>query len=300
MRHGDYCTGMLNKWIPKTPLTVPRAASNDAESLVDSLLSIMQRAGDAILHHYASVASVEVHTKADHTPLTAADIASHEVVAEGLRQLTPDIPVLSEEAAIPPLSARQHWPSLWLVDPLDGTREFIDANDQFCINIALIEDGRATMGMIHAPVQQKTYLGIIGQGAWRIEGSKRTAISCREMQQSPILISSSRRFTPDMLACEDGIRQHFGAVERLSQGSAMKFCRVAEGEADIYPCFGPTSEWDTAAGQAIVEAAGGSMTGLDFTPFLYNRRATTLNGGFFLLADSEFDWQPILRAATTT
>lgn len=266
--------------------------------LAEALLPVLSRAGDAILQHYASIDSVIVEHKSDNTPLTAADIASHEVVAEGLRQLTPNIPVLSEEAAIPPLQVREHWSKLWLVDPLDGTREFIDANDQFCINIALIEDGVATLGLIHAPVQQLTYLGIHGQGAWRIEGQQRTPISCRKMRKTPVLISSRRRFTSDMLACEDGLREHFGKVTRLSQGSAMKFCRVAEGEADIYPCFGPTSEWDTAAGQAIVEAAGGTMSNLGFQPFRYNQRQTVLNGGFFLLADAGFDWQAILRAAT--
>ena len=280
-------------------MTVPHMASNDASLLAEAVLPILHEAGEAILHHYAAVADVEVHTKADRTPLTAADLASHDVILAGLSKLTPDFPVLSEEADIPPLSDRRNWTQVWLVDPLDGTREFIDANDQFCINIALVEHGQVSMGLIHAPVQGKTWLGIGNTGSWRIENGERIPINCRPMADSPVLISSSRRFTPDMLACEDGLRAHFGQVQRLSQGSAMKFCRVAEGQADIYPCFGPTSEWDTAAGQVIVEAAGGAMMSLEFEPFRYNQRNTMLNGGFFLVADREFEWRPVLKAATS-
>ncbi|MFK7731257.1 MAG: 3'(2'),5'-bisphosphate nucleotidase CysQ [Pseudomonadales bacterium] len=273
-------------------------ASNDAQALADAVLPLMKAAGDVIMHHYASVDSLEVHTKADHTPLTAADLAAHDVIVQGLHKLTPDIPVLSEEADMPPAEVRRRWPRVWLVDPLDGTREFIDASGQFCINVALIENGVATMGMIYSPVLKMSWLGIHDAGAWRIDASERCLLSCRTMADSPVLISSSRRFTPDMLACEQGLRNHFGRVERLSQGSAMKFCRVADGEADIYPCFGPTSEWDTAAGQVIVEAAGGMMLSLDYKPFRYNQRDTLLNGGFFLLADRNFDWLPVLRKAT--
>ncbi len=274
-------------------------ASNDASMLAEAALPILRRAGAAILQHYATVDSIKVSTKADRTPLTAADLASHELISSGLAQLTPGIPVLSEEAEIPALVRRQSWSRLWMLDPLDGTREFIDANDQFCINLALIENNKPTLGLIYAPVQGLAYLGIPGAGAWRIApDGERTLLNCRQLPNHPVLISSSRRFTDEMLACEAGLKNHFGKVHRLTQGSAMKFCRVAEGEADIYPCFGPTSEWDTAAGEAIVEAAGGVMRSLCFKPFHYNQRDTMLNGGFFLLADTSFDWQSVLRAAT--
>lgn len=279
-------------------IMVPFMASNDAHSLADALLPLVKAAGDVIMQHYSSVDSLKVHTKADRTPLTDADLASHDVIAKGLRKLTPDIPVLSEEANMPQAEIRRQWPRVWLVDPLDGTREFIDANDQFCINIALIENGVASIGLIYSPVEKVSWLGIRDLGAWRIATNERRLLSCRTMAGSPVLISSSRRFTPDMLACEQGLRSHFGAVDRLAQGSAMKFCRLADGEADIYPCFGPTSEWDTAAGQVIVEAAGGVMMSLDYQAFRYNQRNTLLNGGFFVLADSNFDWLPVLRKAT--
>lgn len=273
-------------------------ASNDADALADAVLPLMKAAGEVIMHHYASVDSMQVHTKADRTPLTAADLASHDVIVQGLQKLTPDIPVLSEEANMPPAEVRRRWPRVWLVDPLDGTREFIDANDQFCINVALIEYGRATVGMIYSPVQDVSWLGIHDAGAWRIAANERSPLSGRSMTDCPVLISSSRRYTTNLLACEQGLRDHFGYIDRLAQGSALKFCRVADGEADIYPCFGPTSEWDTAAGQVIVEAAGGAMMSLDYKPFRYNLRDTLLNGGFFVLADSKFDWLPVLRKAT--
>lgn len=273
-------------------------ASNDAHALADAVLPLMKAAGDVIMRHYASVDSLKVQTKSDRTPLTAADLASHNVMVQGLQKLTPEIPVLSEEAVMPPAEIRRRWSRVWLVDPLDGTREFIDASDQFCINVALIENGQALMGMIYSPVQDVSWLGINDLGAWRIGANERSPLSCRTMAESPVLISSSRRFTPDVLACEQGLRNHFGQVDRLSQGSAMKFCRVADGDADIYPCFGPTSEWDTAAGQVIVEAAGGMMMSLDYKPFRYNQRDTLLNGGFFVVADRNFDWLPVLRKAT--
>ncbi len=273
-------------------------ASNDAHVLADALLPLMREAGEVIMHHYTTVDSVKVHTKADRTPLTAADLASHDVIVQGLKKLTPDIPVLSEEAEIPPAGVRRRWPRVWLVDPLDGTREFIDASDQFCINVALVENGQASLGLIYSPVQDVCWMGIQDVGAWRIDSNERHPLSCRTMTENPVLISSSRRFTPDMLACEQGLQNHFGQVDRLAQGSALKFCRVADGEADIYPCFGPTSEWDTAAGQVIVESAGGMMMSLDYKPFRYNQRDTLLNGGFFLLADSNFEWLPVLRKAT--
>lgn len=273
-------------------------ASNDAHALADALLPLLKDAGDVIMRHYASVEPVEVQTKADRTPLTAADLASHDVIVNGLAQLTPDIPILSEEANMPPAEDRRRWPRVWLVDPLDGTREFIDASDQFCINIALIENGQATLGLIYSPVQNISWLGIRDVGAWVIEAGQRRPLSCRSMTERPVLISSSRRFTRDLVSFEQGLRDHFGAVDRLAQGSAMKFCRLAGGEADIYPCFGPTSEWDTAAGQVIVEAAGGAMMSLDYRPFRYNQRDTLLNGGFFVFADHGFDWLPVLRKAT--
>ncbi len=266
------------------------------KSLVMSLLPLLRTAGKEILHHYSSVNQADVHIKEDRSPLTAADLASHEILMAGLGELTPEIPVLSEEAAIPALSVRQAWSSLWLVDPLDGTREFIDANDQFCINVALIGDGDAQLGIIYSPVSELCYAGIVGEGAWRIEEGHWHPLTCNKMnhRDKTVLVAGSRRFTDDMLACEDSLKESLPKVERLTMGSAMKFCQLVEGNADIYPCFGPTSEWDTAAGQAIVEAAGGQMVSLDFEPFKYNQRDTVLNGGFFVFADKDYDWHQLV------
>jgi 3'(2'), 5'-bisphosphate nucleotidase len=271
--------------------------SLDDRGLIEELLPLVEHAGRDILHYYEDVKNLEVQRKADRSPLTAADLASHDILDLGLRRITPEIPILSEEADIPPLAERKDWPLVWLVDPLDGTREFIDANDQFCINIALVENGAPRLGIIHSPVLGISYCGIPGIGAWKVERGETSPLLCRsfETERTLTLVSSSRRFNDEMLALEDHLSEQFGKVQRLCLGSAMKFCRVAQGEADIYPCFGPTSEWDTAAGQAIVEAAGGMMLSLDFQPFLYNRNETVLNRGFYLLADRSYDWLPVLR-----
>lgn len=266
-------------------------------ALIAELLPLVEHAGREILHYYEDVKTLEVQRKADRSPLTAADLASHEILDLGLRRITPTIPILSEEADIPPLAERCDWPEVWLVDPLDGTREFIDANDQFCINIALVVEGKPRLGLIHSPVLGISYYGIVGVGAWKVESGETSALHCRPFEDTrPVtLVSSSRRFNDEMLACEDLLGQRFGRIQRLCLGSAMKFCRVAQGEADIYPCFGPTSEWDTAAGQAIVEAAGGMMLSLEFEPFLYNRNETVLNRGFYLFSDSNYPWLDVLR-----
>ena len=271
---------------------------SEFKSLATSLLPLLQTAGAEILRHYSSVNPTDVHIKEDRSPLTAADLASHDILMAGLEELTPSIPVLSEEAAIPHLSERQHWSQLWLVDPLDGTREFIDANDQFCINLALIDNGEPLLGLIYSPVSRLCYVGIIGEGAWRIENDVWHGLNCRKMGHSEqtVLVAGSRRFTDDMLACEDGLKEDLASVVRLAMGSAMKFCQLADGNADIYPCFGPTSEWDTAAGQAIVEAAGGQMVSLDFKTFRYNQRESVLNGGFFVFADREYAWEQLIRS----
>ncbi|MGI9287613.1 MAG: 3'(2'),5'-bisphosphate nucleotidase CysQ [Pseudomonadales bacterium] len=272
----------------------------DYARLDDQLIPLVRQAGQALLHYYADAAALDVQTKANHTPLTAADLAAHDIVVNGLRQLYPDIPVLSEEDAAPlsALAERKQWPRLWLVDPLDGTREFLDGSDNFCINIALVENGEARFGLIYLPISDAAYVGIVGQGAWCQTGTTQRAIACRNVDNgnTVTLISSRRRFKQSLLELEQRLAAKFHHIERVGIGSGVKFCRVAEGAADIYPCFGPTYEWDTAAGQALVEAAGGRMCGLAQQPFRYNRRASLLNGGFYVFADSQYDWSSLLPA----
>lgn len=270
----------------------------DYTRLGEQLIPLVRQAGREILRYYAAVATLNVETKSDHTPLTVADLAAHDILVHGLRELYPDIPILSEEdaAPAPALADRQHWPTLWLVDPLDGTREFLDGSDNFCINIALVRNGKAHFGLTYLPVSDASYYGIVGQGAWCQTGTARHAISCRKINHSHsvTLVSSRKRCAQTLLDLEQRLHSHFDHVERLGIGSGVKFCRIAEGAADIYPCFGPTYEWDTAAGQALVEAAGGRVCSLAQQSFRYNCRGSLLNGGFYALADPQFDWWDLL------
>ncbi len=270
----------------------------DYTHLGEQLIPLARKAGCELMRYYADVAALEVQTKANQTPLTEADLAAHHIIVAGLRELYPEIPILSEEDVAPAvaLDKRQHWPTLWLVDPLDGTRGFLDGSDNFCINIALVENGAARFGLIYLPVCDAAYYGVVGNGAWCQTGEQQRAIACRSIQssESVILIASRKRGKQALQALEQRLTAQFDQVERLGIGSAIKFCRIAEGAADIYACYGPTSEWDTAAGQALVEAAGGRMFSLAQQPFRYNQRSSLLNGGFYVLGDATYDWPTLL------
>lgn len=268
--------------------------SDQLQALVQPLLRLVIEAGDVILEYYSRPSSLDIHTKKDRTPLTAADLASQALLLKGIADLCPNIPILSEESQAPAFAQRKDWEELWLLDPLDGTREFIDATDQFCINIALVQQGEPVLGLIHKPVDKSTYLGIHGLGAWCYGAQGIEVLQCRAMPAQPVLISSGRRLTEPLLASEARIRTHFPALLRHHQGSAIKFCELAAGRADIYPCFGPTCEWDTAAGQVLVEAAGGIFVSTEFQPFRYNQRESLINGGFYVLGDARVDWPKVL------
>ncbi len=269
----------------------------DYTRLGEQLIPLARKVGREILSYYADVAKLKVETKANQTPLTEADLAAHRMLVAGLKSLYPDISILSEEDSPPvALDERQHWPTLWLIDPLDGTREFIEGSDNFCINIALVEHGAARFGLIYIPVSDTAYFGVVGEGAWRQSGTARRAITCRPIHsgESVTLIASRKRSKQALLNLEQRLATRFDQVERIGVGSAIKFCRMAEGAGDIYACFGPTSEWDTAAGQALIESAGGRMFSLAQQPFRYNQRDTLLNGGFFVLGDASYDWLALL------
>jgi 3'(2'), 5'-bisphosphate nucleotidase len=238
-------------------------------------MPIVARAGAAIMRIYD--AGFTVQHKEDNSPLTLADLESQRVIVEGLAALTPEIPILSEESAQAPWSERRSWRELWVVDPLDGTREFVKRNGEFTINIALVQQHEPVLGVVAAPALRLLYWGARGIGAFsRLQDSA----------QVPIRISSPE--TPLRVV---GSRSHASAetqvyLARLGPhvmrgiGSSLKFCLVACGEADLYPRFGPTSEWDTAAGQALLEAAGGHVTRLDGHRLRYNCRESVLNGDF--------------------
>ena len=248
--------------------------------LRDAVIYIAREAAADILAVYEG--AFEVEHKDDRSPLTAADLASHRRIVAGLQSLTPDIPVLSEESKAIDIAQRRTWSRFWLVDPLDGTREFIKRNGEFTVNIALIEDGVSTFGVIQQPVGGGLWHGTLGTGAFRRVGDVDAGIHVRNPANAPFRIAASRSHRD---ARTQALLDALNGSEAIACGSSLKFCRIAEGELDLYPRFGPTSEWDTAAGQAILEAAGGAVLDPRGRPFRYNQRDTLLNGDFIAFGD---------------
>ena len=256
-------------------------------ALLPQVLDAVAAAGTAILEVYAAPLAVEY--KADDSPITRADRAAHETLARRLAAIAPGIPMLSEEhEASHASSVRGPWREFWLVDPLDGTREFIGRNGEFTVNVALVRDHRPVLGVVGAPVLGLTFYGAEGIGAFRAQaGEAPTPIHVRPAA-NPLVVVGSRSHRGDSL---DGVLARLGAHELRPMGSSLKFCLVAEGSADFYPRLGPTSEWDTAAAQAVVEAAGGAVTTLDGRPLRYNERDTLLNPHFLAVGDTSRDWR---------
>ena len=246
----------------------------------DGVIAVAEAAAADILEVYAR--DFDVERKQDSTPLTEADLAAHHRIVAGLAALTPEIPVLSEESAEACFQLRKQWSRYWLVDPLDGTREFVKKNGEFSVNIALIEDGVAVFGVIQQPVTGRIWHGAPGHGAFRREKGVDVAIHVRQPAHAPLRIAASRSHRD---ARTEAVIARFANAEVVGLGSSLKFCRIAEGGIDLYPRFGPTSEWDTAAGQAILEAAGGVVIDPQGRPFRYNQRDTLLNGDFFASGD---------------
>ncbi|MEO5963059.1 MAG: 3'(2'),5'-bisphosphate nucleotidase CysQ [Thermomonas sp.] len=248
--------------------------------LRDGVIAIAREAATDILAVYEGAFAVE--HKDDHSPLTAADLAAHRRIVAGLQALTPEIPVLSEESRAIDIAQRRSWSRFWLVDPLDGTREFVKRNGEFTVNIALIEDGAAIFGVIQQPVSAGLWHGTPGAGAFRRERDVDIVIGVRKPARAPLRIAASRSHRD---ARTQALLDALVGSEAFACGSSLKFCRIAEGELDLYPRFGPTSEWDTAAGQAILEAAGGAVLDPRGRPFRYNQRDTLLNGDFIAFGD---------------
>jgi len=250
---------------------------------LEQLVDISRRAGLAILDWYDG--DMGITQKADDSPLTRADIASHKLIDAELTRLWPDIPVLSEESAEIPWQTRQGWQQYWLVDPLDGTKEFINRNGEFTVNIALIKNHQPVLGIVHVPVTDISYFGARDSGAWRQAGSAvAEVITIRQPAAEPLVVVGSRSHANPELV---GQLEKLGPHELISMGSSLKFCRVAEGLADFYPRLGPTSEWDTAAAQAVVEAAGGQVVKIDGSPLDYNNKESYLNPYFFVIGDPD-------------
>ncbi len=248
-----------------------------------ALEALAIKAGDAILEVYGKE-DFQVSSKNDSSPLTAADMASHKVIEAGLQELTPDIPILSEESASISWETRQSWTRYWLVDPLDGTKEFIKRNGEFTVNIALIEDHVPTIGMVYMPTERITWMGHKGTGAWkRVNGGDLSLMEAPKASD-PLTVAVSRSHPSEAL---QRFLADFAGAQTRALGSSLKFCRIAEGEIDLYPRLGPTSEWDTAAAQAVLEAAGGMVVYEDGTPLRYNTKDSYLNPFFHALADAD-------------
>jgi len=277
---------------------------------VQPLLNLGAEAGEAILAHYHAPDSDRYQDKGDDTPLTAADLAADEILKAGLAGLAPEIPILSEESPAGGRSEQREWERYWLVDPLDGTREFLDRTGDFTVNIALIEAHRPVLGVLYVPLGRYACVGIPGQGAWRYDRdakadknlSKRwrsEPIACRQLEaQRPLaLLASHRHRSKRLQALLGWIESNWGQYERFNSGSALKFADLAQGEGDLYPRFSTCCEWDTAAGQAIVEAAGGAVLGMDGKPLRYNTRQSLYSPYFYAVADSTHSlWRALVAA----
>jgi 3'(2'), 5'-bisphosphate nucleotidase len=248
--------------------------------------TVAGRAGTAILEVYSQDFAVEI--KEDRSPLTRADRTADAIIREGLAQLTVRYPVLSEESATPAASLRAEWERYWLVDPLDGTKEFIKRNGEFTVNIALIDRHEPVLGVVLAPALALEYSGLNGYGAWKRSGAgPLQPIRASADSRPPLRIVGSRSHPSPELAT---YLERLGSHQLVPMGSSLKICLVAEGSADLYPRFGPTREWDTAAAQAVLESAGGVMMDTLGQPLRYNTRDDLLNPRFLAFGDRKRDW----------
>lgn len=260
--------------------------------LTSQCLMLARLAGERILAVYEG-GDFEVVQKADETPLTTADLEAHKVIEAGLTELDFKAPVLSEESASIEFSERNKWTTYWLVDPLDGTREFIRRSGEFSVNIALIENGRPVLGVVYAPVLKIAYYAAREQGAWKqIEDRPPQQIRVREAPEDSVIVARSR--SPVTGPSMKSFLKNLGEHEELPMGSAIKSCLVAEGAADVYPRLGPTSEWDTGAAQCVVEEAGGHVKDLNMQDLRYNTRESLINPHFLVFGCSRRDWAAYL------
>ena len=235
-------------------------------SILPDVIKVADEASQRVLHIYQS--DFKINYKDDSSPITAADIASHEIIEKGLRRISRDIPVLSEEGADIPWEERRHWRRFWLVDPIDGTKEFTQRTGEFTVNIALIEDGEPVLGVVTVPALKEAYWGVKGEGAHRRDRSGLVQpIRVVESRQAVRVLASKNHLNDETRSFIEKLGEH----EFLQAGSSLKFCRIAEGRADIYPRLGPTSEWDTAAAHAVLVAAGGKVETLNGKPLRYGK-----------------------------
>lgn len=243
---------------------------------IEQIINIAQNAGEAILKIYNSE-NFEVEIKDDNSPLTKADKASNEIIESALKELYPEIPILSEEGKEIQFEDRKNWAMFWCIDPLDGTKEFIKRNGEFTVNIALIKNGTPALGVIYVPVTKEVYCGRIDTEATKIDtnGKKHFIKVSTKKLTDKLNVVQSRSHSGEE---ENSFYSNYEIEERISKGSSLKICLVAEGKADIYFRGGPTWEWDTAAGHAILISAGGSFTNKDNSQIMYNKEILKHNG----------------------
>ena len=271
---------------PTDPISKARLAE-----LLPRTASLAKDAGAAIMAIYAN--PVEVLSKPDASPLTEADLASHRIISEGLANIAPGWPVLSEESPEIPFEQRKDWKIYWLIDPLDGTREFVNRNGEFTVNIALIEGGFPVLGVVYAPAIGRLYCAAKGSGSFLDAGGKVMPVRASGYKGGKARVVASRSHRGKKL---DAFLEKTGDHECLSMGSSLKFCLVAEGAADLYPRLGPTMEWDTAAAQCIVEKAGGTVTDLAGNRLGYNK-PDLHNPEFVAAGNPPFPWRDFLAEA---
>ena len=254
------------------------------EALTMSTLSLARQAGECIVEFYEN--GYDVSIKSDHTPVTTADIEADKLISKGLNSLNMGIPVLSEESSEIPYKERHDWETYWLVDPLDGTREFIKRNGEFCVNIGLIHKGEPIIGVIYAPILKKAYYAAQGFGAWKeLDGAEPTQIHVRDTPKDKVTVARSR--SPVTGPNMQRFLERLGVHDEVAMGAALKSCLVAEGLADVYVRLGPTSEWDTGAAQCIVEQAGGQITDTHMRHLRYNTRESLTNPHFFVFGSGK-------------
>jgi len=262
----------------------------DLEKMLPAVVELAKQAGERILTIYEQ--DFSILKKKDETPVTEADMAAHAIIDDGLEEIADEYPVLSEESTSIPFEDRARWQTYWLVDPLDGTREFIKRNGEFTVNIALIDNHQPILGAIYAPVLRTSYYAAKGLGAYKQEHDQQPErIYVKKQAREKVIVAGSRSHQSEELK---RFLANLPDYELISMGSSLKSCLVAEGKADIYARLGPTSEWDTGAAHCIVEEAGGFLTETNMLTLAYNTKASLLNPHFFVFGDHQKDWAAYL------
>ena len=251
---------------------------------IQKIIDIARKAGQEIMTIYDQDFSVEL--KGDNSPLTQADQKSNALIVSELKNIYPDIPIISEETKLTPYEERKSWKQYWLVDPLDGTKEFIKKNGEFTVNIALMSDGQPVLGVVYAPAKNMMWYGVKGEGSFIVNGDGSTVPlkkgkNWRNLNKVNVVASRSH-LSDETLEFVEELKKEGKSVDFVSSGSSLKFCLVAEGKADVYPRFGPTMEWDTAAGQAVIELAGGRVLNWETNRRLEYNKENLLNPFFIV------------------